>query len=352
MNENDIVSHAADIAISQGKSADPPKGEAQVWIAASEDHHIAYVHARHKWVQVHEALSSLRRNRPDSPDELIARIRTARERSARDDATPSTWRTLRSHPRWVVATACAILLACLAGHALLSAWPTQTGAEYVGKFDRPAPIALPDQSILYLDKGSVARVVMTSRLRSVELPYGRAFFRVHHENNRPFDVSVGEAVIRATGTEFSVKNVAGHIEAFVKEGGVDIYPQGVDSTIPATPLPINHAAIIEHDSVTPRRLTPAEAISELTWWSGDIWVEGSLAEVVNRFSEHNPRKIRIEDPSMRSLYVAGPFNPAQLDSFLALLARLDIEATTEVDSTSGAEVLSLHLKRDALAHPR
>lgn len=68
--------------------------------------------------------------------------------------------------------------------------------------------------------GSTRLRVAKADPRSVELIAGQAFFRVRHNALHPFEVRIGNDVLRDMGTEFDVRRSAGGLQVAVAEGEV------------------------------------------------------------------------------------------------------------------------------------
>jgi len=64
---------------------------------------------------------------------------------------------------------------------------------------------LPDGSVLEINTRSRAAVRYFDRLRSIALAEGEIMFLVARDAGRPFVVDAGDATVRVTGTEFSVR---------------------------------------------------------------------------------------------------------------------------------------------------
>jgi transmembrane sensor len=125
-------------------------------------------------------------------------------------------------PTFRYATAAAVILL-----ALGALWLTRSGT--------PLPVdhrtGIGEQRIIYLTDGSTAHldtqtaisIVYDENLRRVELGEGQALFSVAHETERPFVVTVGDAAVRALGTEFNVRRKeSGMIAVAVASGRVQV----------------------------------------------------------------------------------------------------------------------------------
>jgi len=109
------------------------------------------------------------------------------------------------------------------------------GALWLTRSGTPLPVdhrtAIGEQRMIYLADGSTAHldtqtavsIWYDGNLRRVELIEGQALFSVAHETERPFVVTVGNAAVRALGTEFNVrKKDNGKIAVAVASGRVQV----------------------------------------------------------------------------------------------------------------------------------
>jgi transmembrane sensor len=220
-----------------------------------------------------------------------------------------------------------------------------------GGFQR---ISLPDGSTAFLNTNSEIRVKMTSDRREIVLSRGEALFTVAHEPQRPFDVTAADTVVRAVGTEFSVRlRDQQQVDVIVKEGRVAIDPPD-DLPEPKlaqqrVTLPnLSTLAAGESVSVKARKLTvrkvPAEDMSrKLAWTQGRLWFDRvTIAEAVAEFNRYNRRQLVIDDPAIENFRIGGTFDTQDVDSFVGTLRAIGISAaTTPAGPDGSAEVIRL-----------
>ena len=107
---------------------------------------------------------------------------------------------------------------------------SRTYSTVMGEFRR---ISLGDGSTLSLNTNSEAKVTFSAKNRKVELVRGEGLFKVARDTSRPFDVHAGSTVVRAVGTEFSVRlRDESSVDVLVAEGKVSINPPS-SPTFPA-----------------------------------------------------------------------------------------------------------------------
>jgi transmembrane sensor len=251
--------------------------------------------------------------------------------------------TPRSRP-WLPWAAAASLLIIIAAGTLgwvsysRSGW--QTWRTEQGGFQR---IALPDGSTAFLNTNSEIRVKMTSDRREIELSQGEALFTVAHDPQRPFDVTAADTVVRAVGTQFSVRlRDQQQVDVIVKEGRVAIDPpddfvepklaQQTVSIPKLSTLAAGEAVSVKSRKLVVRKV-PAEDMSrKLAWTQGRLWFDRvTLVEAVAEFNRYNRRQIVIDDPSIESFHIGGTFDTQDLDSFVSALSSFGIRA----DNTTG-----------------
>jgi transmembrane sensor len=123
--------------------------------------------------------------------------------------------------RWFFAVAAG----AIAGIGLLG-WPgdPRSGSKYyetaVGGSQK---VGLADGSSVLLNTDSRLRVQLSATRREIELIRGEALFTVAHDKLRPFYVSAAGTLVRAVGTEFSVRIRDDRtVEVLVAEGRVAV----------------------------------------------------------------------------------------------------------------------------------
>jgi transmembrane sensor len=173
-------------------------------------------------------------------------------------------------------------------------------------------ITLADHSVLTLNTDSRVTVAYTPLRRSLTLVRGEAEFRVAHSTLRPFLVSTPTAVVRATGTDFSVRYegrvsrvvlVEGHVRIRAPDGGrsMDLEP-GYALTAPAGGA---------------FQIAKTDAQSDLAWTSGQlIFNDRPLKDVMEEFARYSPVEVRFASPAAGEVKVSGAFRAADIRSFL------------------------------------
>jgi transmembrane sensor len=209
-------------------------------------------------------------------------------------------------------------------------------------------IALSDGSVVKIDPETLLRIRFGRQLRQIDLPRGRARFRVAKNPTRPFLVHADGTVVRAVGTEFGVEHRTQGIVVTVAEGRVAVLPhesaafpfgslasgaQPSDWTPANTPLaggpgptPTSVVMVGSGQQVTVTRGGSAEGVREVNAESELSWAEGrltfqndSVASVVETFNRYNNLQIHVADTTLADRTMSGVFNASDPESFIAFL---------------------------------
>jgi len=189
---------------------------------------------------------------------------------------------------------------------------------------------LPDGSVLEINTRSRAAVRYFDRLRSIALAEGEIMFLVARDAGRPFVVDAGDATVRVTGTEFSVRRDGERVAVLVQSGSVEVtsgqwwrrervmLTAGLGTTaVPGQPL-----------------LAERADVAALTAWRQGkaVFKDRPLEEVVREMNRYLDRPIRLADSRLKRLSVAGVFNVQDAGGFLrALSASLPVAVRPRAD---------------------
>lgn len=262
--------------------------------------------------------------------------------------------------RWVLPLAAAAAVAMLAfGAVTWMAYERNGWTQYSTDLGSLERIVLDDGSVVSLNTNSSMRVQLSAERRHIVLERGEALFKVAKDPNRPFDVEAGNTIVRAVGTEFSVRvrdsaGAAGSadVEVLVKEGRVAIDPPKVQKPLErAAALPASTSTLSAGEAVTisahrvqVRKVAEETVERKLLWTEGRIWFEReTLKNVVAEFNRYNRRQMVISDPSIENIRIGGGFDATDPESFIAALERtVNVRAfpSPQTDG-SGAEVIRL-----------
>jgi transmembrane sensor len=293
--------------------------EFAAWLAADPRHRAAYLRLLAAW----ERSARLKRLRPEDSEIDPNLLKSARLSSQRSPSWSGWW------PR--IMTAAGVVTV-----AIVVAWWTDAshGPVYRTDIGGLSRVVLQDGSTVTLNTDTELRVHFTNARREVELRHGEANFIVAHNAARPFEVHVGERIVRAVGTAFDVRRDRGEsIEVMVTEGRVAV----LDAPIASSPTTIfaGESALATRDRVTVHRVSTTEASRQLSWQVGELSFEGEpLSQAVAEFNRYNRKKLRIDDPSIAELEIGGNFQALDVESFVAALGRsFNISAVEADDGT-------------------
>lgn len=203
-----------------------------------------------------------------------------------------------------------------------------------------------EQSVIVLDDGSQmilntnTRVTVDySRLeRRITLERGESHFVVAKDAARPFSVRVGDRVIEAVGTAFTVhQSPREGFEVTVTEGKVKLLRQVAPPPLPdpatataaapnAAPAPTEtlmslaageYAAVgTSEQPIETRKLNPAEIEVRLAWRHGMLLFQDQpLAQVLDEVSRYTSVVIEAEE-AVRNIRVGGYFRAGDIDGLL------------------------------------
>lgn len=336
MTSRDVMGVAMErlAAVKTSANAARLRAAHDAWL--QEPHHrIEYERAESLWTRLDKAVTVLRRAGLVPPEELLREI---------DEVARQT-RRRRRVKRWAlngsVALVSALAACALVIYIMRSLAPepaSDTWIPYVGDYGPPERHVLNDGSELYLNGTSAASVRMTEREREVAVDRGEVLVHVKRESHRPFLVEVGDIVIHAVGTLFSVqRKPTGETEAIVQEGMINIDPQGRSagpkSSQRARIVVAGQIAVVSGGRVQVEDHDSTEIANNLAWAHGRLYLHGSLAQAIAQFNEHNDRKMAVaEGSSIGGIDVTGLYDCHDLQEFIDSLRPRGVRARIENDT--------------------
>lgn len=210
-------------------------------------------------------------------------------------------------------------LAASAAMALIVAGALSFGTStaYATAIGERRVVVLGDNSRIELNTDSKVVVRFKRGVREVKLVRGEALFDAA-DGARPFVVKAADAVIAADGSaEVAVRLRSDGAAVTVKKGAVDVDPVRAEARDDMR-LTAGVAAIYDSRGTRSRAVSEAEIDRSLAWRQGAIALSGqSLAQAAAEFNRYNRRQIRIADPSIADLRLAGYFQTTEPGSFVA-----------------------------------
>jgi transmembrane sensor len=186
-----------------------------------------------------------------------------------------------------------------------------------------------EQRRVALQDGSVAMINTDSRLavrlggpeRRIALRRGEAWFQVAKDHVHPFIVDAGSVHVRATGTAFSVRRLAGGAEVVVTEGRVVTWRDGSDQ--PPSAVSAGQSAFVADEPARPIRAQGSRTDDVLAWRRGEIVFDGdTVAAAAEEFNRYNARKIVLADPAIGQRTIVGYFLIDQPEKFALAASRM------------------------------
>lgn len=211
--------------------------------------------------------------------------------------------------RWAVATIAA------AGIALGFAWHFNNGrdVEQIAAGPMlPGQLRLADGTTVTLMDGAWAEPQFSETERRIRLHGGRARFAVAHDASRPFIVVAGRSETRAIGTVFEVDVRSATPQVRLITGSVEVRLGGSAKAIRLEP-----GERAEVPDSGPRLLPEMTSPVEATMLAADNLPLGAVLDAANKLAG---KPIRLADPALAQLPVAGRFDIADSESLARKLA--------------------------------
>jgi ferric-dicitrate binding protein FerR (iron transport regulator) len=184
---------------------------------------------------------------------------------------------------------------------------------------------LPDSTVVYLNSGSrlTYPVPFGETERRLELQ-GEAYFRVKHDDGRPFLVDIPfykELTIKALGTEFNVEAYGedGMIRTTLVSGSLQIRGRGPDGkTSERILIPSEKATYFGEDGRM--EVNAADIVCDTGWMSGKIILKNTpLQEMLRKLAHHYNVDFIVEDAVLETYSFTGVFFNRTLSQVLDYL---------------------------------
>lgn len=225
-----------------------------------------------------------------------------------------------SRCRWPIPAA----LAASAALAFVSLWLVGEGtrapdAVVLQSEAAARTVKLEDGSTVQMDVNTKLRVRMTAKRRDVTLEAGRAMFDVAHDRSRPFSVTAATSRTIALGTQFQVELDRSKVVVTLAEGSVAIHNAGPTQTWQERLHPGEQLRIDVASAERNKRVVDPAVVT--SWTRGRLVFRGTrLADAIEQVNRYSTRKVRLADPSLDDLQVAGNFIAGDSDLIVDALA--------------------------------
>ncbi len=254
-------------------------------------------------------------DRPAIIDVRATALDEYRSESLRHEQT-ARWR----RPVWFAGLAASLAVALLSAYAW-QGWGANPARVYDTGIGERQVAMLDDGSRVSLDAATAVDVRMEAEGRKVELRHGRAKFDVAKDPLRPFTVAVGDKLVVAVGTSFSVELINGDVRVILYEGQVEVRDRddrAVGAAVAPRVMLTPGAALVDPADDSARiKVSHPDLSNSLNWEQGMVNLDAeSLSNAVERMNRYSSRKIVLADPSMGAVRVSGMFHTDNVDAFV------------------------------------
>jgi transmembrane sensor len=208
-------------------------------------------------------------------------------------------------------------------------------ATYTTAVGQQRTIVLPDDSRVFLNTATVARVEYTARRRSIWLEVGEATFDVARSSWRPLEVHTALGTARALGTRFDVFVRPASFEVAVIEGSVAVQATGRAAQGEPTVVHTGQLATIDRSAHV--SVSHAELDGILSQQVQRLEFDGtSVAEAIAEFNRYSLRPIVASTPEIAALRISGVFRAGDTDTFVR---SLEVSLSVRAINRDGSLVL-------------
>ena len=215
--------------------------------------------------------------------------------------------------RYAAAAAVVILIAVVSNYfGQVSVESKMADMTIEAPSDSRSRIVLPDGSIVWLNAGSSLTYSQGFGVKNRDVRMsGEGYFEVTHDKSKPFTVESNAIKVTVLGTKFNVCDYQDEslAEVTLEEGSVAMNSI-VDANNIITLTPNQHCIL---DKTTGRMsIDTTNATTASLWTSGQLFFdEDPLEHIVNILNHSYNVKIRIDDPSIRTLCFYGDFSRSE-----------------------------------------
>jgi transmembrane sensor len=250
-----------------------------------------------------------------------------------------------ANDRWPLKWAAGVAAVLLAVMVPAGVWYANLPTTYETGVGERQVAMLADGSRVSLDADSEVKVRLKDDARDIILTQGRAKFDVAKDALRPFRVHVGDKIVVATGTSFSVELLNDKAHVVLYEGHVAVVnanaaavPQSQAHQRLAGEIDLNPGKeLIASLSGTQQQIVPADLDRSLSWEAGQLsFSDEPLQSAVERVNRYSKKKVVIADASIRQLPVSGVYNAGDVDAF-----KVGIQAVMPVLAVDNGQAIEL-----------
>jgi transmembrane sensor len=230
--------------------------------------------------------------------------------------------TVRSRARrWLVPASLAATIVIAFVGVRLSGYLTAAAppVTYASPEEARRDVTLADGSVVQLDVDSEISVSFSGRQRDIVLVNGRALFEVARDATRPFVVVAGESRTEALGTHFQVQREGQQVLVTLTEGSVAVASETEQARWREKLIPGEQISLSTDGQVHEKRAVDAQAVT--SWSRGRLVFRGTpLGAALQEVNRYASRKVRLGDPDLADLPVAGNFIAGETDLIVSAFA--------------------------------
>lgn len=219
--------------------------------------------------------------------------------------------------RWLLAGIGSLIVAS-GTIAMLGAAQAKTYKTEVGEQKR---VTLSDGTEVFLDSDTKLIVSFDDELRLIDLPYGRANFRVVLDSKRPFEIKAPRTVTVAGRSIFNIQRDGGEIDLVVLAGHASI-----DGAVNGSGKSVSIVNAGERLTISSSRALVAEKpnlLPLIAWQKGKaIFDNNTLASAVHEMNRYSVIQLEVADPRIANMKVSGIYSVGDSSEFAYSLARI------------------------------
>jgi len=200
---------------------------------------------------------------------------------------------------------------------------------YETRIGEQRDVLLPDGSRMTLNTNTVVAVRYSRVGRRIELQRGEALFAVKHNVAQPFEVTAGQTLIRAVGTEFNVDRRPGGVTVSVLEGTVRISavtqgqseaarPESAADSGALARVTVTQGEALEFRAHEHRVHTEKADLKRIDAWRARRleFSDTPLGEAIEEFNRYSTTHIEVGTPELESVRISGIFRTGDAAGFL------------------------------------
>ncbi len=229
-----------------------------------------------------------------------------------------------------VAVAASLLLLVFIGYRLLKESITSSFKEITTNHEETSIIVLPDGSEVILNANSKLRFASqwnSEDIREVWLE-GEAFFSVNDSplvGRQKFWVHNGDVKVEVLGTEFNVRQLAGHSEVVLNSGKVKLLHELTRDSVFLEPG--NRAVYSSEERMFVKQDVNTDVY--ISWTDGKITFDDTpVSEIAQRIEDYYGMHVLVDDSTLNERTLTGSLTLSKLDPLLETLAltfQIDIQ---------------------------